>query len=131
MPLRLSDQPRDPEAEATLLESDGAGMAGMHARVCVCVYRRQEVVSHLLWAHETKLSCVGRRAAEHKEGGTWMLLVGEIHSAKFMRRPLCWQVPWVLRKAPWCALKPGESKNFVSRKLRALHAHGHQTTHLM
>lgn len=26
MPLRLSDQPRDPEAEATLLESDGEGM---------------------------------------------------------------------------------------------------------
>lgn len=26
MPLRLSDQPLDPEAEATLLESDGEGM---------------------------------------------------------------------------------------------------------
>lgn len=29
MPLRLSDQPRDPEAEATLLESDGEGMLGL------------------------------------------------------------------------------------------------------
>lgn len=28
MPRRLSDQPRDPEAEATLLESDGEGMVG-------------------------------------------------------------------------------------------------------
>ncbi|CAB1457149.1 unnamed protein product [Pleuronectes platessa] len=28
MPLRLSDHPRDPEAEATLLESDGEGMTG-------------------------------------------------------------------------------------------------------
>lgn len=29
MPLRLSDQPRDPEAEATLLESDGEGILGL------------------------------------------------------------------------------------------------------
>lgn len=28
MPRRLSDQPRDPEAEATLLESDGEGILG-------------------------------------------------------------------------------------------------------
>lgn len=31
MPLRLSDQPRDPEADATLLESDGEGMLGSSA----------------------------------------------------------------------------------------------------
>ena len=35
IPLRLSDQPRDPEAEATLLESEGEGMFGFC--VCVCV----------------------------------------------------------------------------------------------
>lgn len=33
MPRRLSDQPLDPEAEATLLESDGEGMLGSSVEV--------------------------------------------------------------------------------------------------
>ena len=37
MPLRLSDQPRDPEAEATLLESEGEGMFVLSVCVYVCV----------------------------------------------------------------------------------------------
>lgn len=43
IPLRLSDQPRDPEAETTLLESDGEGMVSLCVRV-----RRQEGTSRVL-----------------------------------------------------------------------------------
>lgn len=50
IPLRLSDQPRDPEAEAMLLESDGEGMtlctdveAGLtNQSSVVCRKRRQQ-----------------------------------------------------------------------------------------
>lgn len=37
MPLRLSDQPRDPVAEATLLESEGEGMFVLYSWDCDCV----------------------------------------------------------------------------------------------
>lgn len=51
MPLRLSDHPRDPEAEATLLESDGEGMLGLS-------------VCDLLWVHKTKFICMSRSTGE-------------------------------------------------------------------
>lgn len=61
MPLRLSDQPRDPEAEATLLESDGEGMIEL-----VCEWGRLGKISHSLWVHKTKFSRVDRSTGEQK-----------------------------------------------------------------
>lgn len=55
MPLRLSDQPRDPEAEATLQESDGEGMVG--SSVTGGGWAGGFTLSH--WFHETKFNCEG------------------------------------------------------------------------
>lgn len=66
MPLRLSDQPRDPEAEATLLESDGEGMLDSSLRRR---RRRLGEVSRSLWVHKTKFSCcVWAEARESRRG---------------------------------------------------------------
>lgn len=125
MPLRLSDQPRDPEAEATLLESDGEGMLGSSGAEEAGVE-----VSRSLWVHKTKFGCVGRSAAEWKR-----------------ERHKCWLQSSTLsqlctklstgRCHRFCAMPHGvhcspvsESKNFVSRKLRIeqpLYTHSHRT----
>lgn len=114
MPLRLSDQPRDPEAEATLLESDGEGMLGC----CVRVWRRLGEVSRLLWVLKTKFRCVGRSTGEQKrqrhkcwlQNSTLSQLCTKLSTGRYHR--FC-AIPHGARFSPVI-----ESNNFVSRKLR-------------
>ena len=117
MPLRLSDHPRDPEAEATLLESDGEGMLGSCVCVCVCVCvcgGGLERLHSSLCVHETNLCCVGRGAGEHKR---WL------QSSTLSQ--LCTKQLSTGRCHRFCAVPHGahygpasQSKNSVSRKLR-------------
>lgn len=71
MPRRLSDQPRDPEAEATLLESEGEGMLGSS----MFGGRRFDTYSRFI-----KSSAVWVDAEERRRGG-------DINSG--LRTPLC------------------------------------------
>lgn len=120
MPLRLSDQPRDPDAEATLLESDGEGMLGL------CVWRRLKEFFFIFkrtLGSSNKFTCVGRSAGDQTQ-----TLTSELRSVTIMHQALHRWVPQVLRSAPWCAPQCSERvQELCQHKAEKLHTPSHQT----